>query len=64
MKSAVLIVLTSTFLLSGCKSEVDKCVDAYMESSEVKEIIRKDSSQKSSIEAELRHSCLKAAAGK
>jgi hypothetical protein len=65
MKIWFLLALSaSAFLVTGCKSDVDKCVDAYMKSTDTTEYLKKHPNDKSNLEAEFRSLCMRAAAGK
>lgn len=66
MKIKFLSVVLMGFMLSACKSDVDKCVDALIAESTESNAKKDLSSQrtKAEIEAESRVWCLRAAAGK
>ena len=65
MKTGLLLALAATgLLISGCKSEVDKCVDVFMKSSDMKSYLEKYPEEKSNMELMARKDCMRAAAGK
>ena len=61
MKTNLPIMLMIAFLLclTGCKSEVDKCVEAFVK----RDGAYKNSAEKADAEAEYRLGCLRAQAG-
>jgi hypothetical protein len=61
MKAKLPIMLMIAFLLclTGCKSEVDKCVDAFVK----RDGTYKNSAEKADAEADYRLGCLRAQAG-
>jgi hypothetical protein len=53
-------ICATAFILLGCQSEIDKCVDAGLRANEP----YKTAQEKSETEMQFRMACLKASAGK
>jgi hypothetical protein len=56
----ILGLLVCVLILLGCRSEVDKCTDAFVKMHEP----YKDAAERSGQEATARYACLKAQTGK
>jgi len=66
MKTKIPLILLIAFLLclTGCKSEIDKCVDAFVKRDEEKRNGEyKNSAEQAQAEAVYRIGCLRAQAG-
>jgi hypothetical protein len=59
-KLTLILILTCFLCLTGCQSEVDKCVDALVKGNEP----YKDKAEKASYEGSFRLNCLKASQGR
>ena len=58
----MILIAASFFILTGCKSEVDKCVEAGIQAVEIKNPMSK--AEKLNAEYDFRVWCLKAQSGK
>ena len=56
------VVVVAVLVLSGCASEVDKCVDAYMKSYDLNNV-NPDQAKRAGREANVRRVCLAAQSG-
>jgi len=58
-KLPIMLMIAFLLCLTGCKSEVDKCVDAFVK----RDGTYKNSAEKADAEANYRLGCLRAQAG-